>query len=75
MIEFVKWVSIPVRVKAKLKRVDINDHIQQIMVIEEVEVCLDGDDTKLSETIEDLTDSILSNRYDEFVEDAWDNRY
>lgn len=64
-IEFVGYVCVPIRVKAILK---------ENMGIEDIEICLDGDEDTLAVDLQSLKNSILENRNDEFVEDAWDHR-
>ena len=74
MIEFVKWIEIPIRVYAKFSKCP--DTGQEAMGINDIEICLDGDTDGSIPAVDlkALKDSILENRNDEFVEDAWENR-
>ena len=71
MIEFVEYVQIPIRIKARIQK---NPHTGiKNMGIEDIEICLDGEEDALASDLNALKDSIISRRNDGFVEDAWDH--
>ena len=75
MIEFVEYISIPVRVKARIE-MPKSPYTGGIgnMGIENIEICLRNDDTKLAYTIQELTDSIFEEDEDLFIERAYEHR-
>ena len=73
MIEFVEYISIPVRVKARIEKSPYTGGIRN-MGIENIEICLRNDDTKLAYTIQELADSIFEEDEDTFIERAYEHR-
>ena len=77
-IVFTAWVEIPVKVYAEYQK---QEHATMTypgcpaaIGIDDIEICLDGDENILAVDLQSLKNSILENRNDEFVEDAWDHR-
>ena len=73
MIEFVEYIPIPIRVKARIQKSPYTGGIRN-MGIENIEICLRHDDTKLAYTIQELADSILEEDLDLLVERAYEHR-
>ena len=77
-IEWVEWVVIPVRVYAEYqkeeKRTWNYPGCPAAIVINQIEICLRNDDTKLAYTIQELADSILDEDGDLFIERAYEHR-
>ena len=77
-IEFTAWIEIPIKVFAEYQK---QEHATmtypgcpEAMGINDIEICLDGNENILASDLQSLKNSILENRNDEFQDDAWEYR-